>query len=170
MQYDSQRDRLRQLRHVLQEFGPNKDNKCVVFVNKYDCDSTKDLQRLFESINVPSVTCYGDKRTHDVEQCMNRFRDGTALVLISTDIMARGIDIADVNLVINYDTPKFAVAYVHRLGRTGRMKNKGNAITMISVHRNDYHAAVIVEIHRHFVIGDHWIAPWFEDAYLYVYV
>ena len=59
---------------------------------------------------------------------MNDFRAGRCRVLIATDIAARGIDISELPLVINYDLPEVAETYVHRIGRTGRAGHDGTAI------------------------------------------
>jgi ATP-dependent RNA helicase RhlE len=63
---------------------------------------------------------------------MKKFKDSDCQILIATDVSARGIDIPDVNYVINYDLPEKAENYVHRVGRTGRGVNKGKAISFCS--------------------------------------
>ncbi len=66
------------------------------------------------------------------QDAINGFRDGTYQILVATDIAARGIDIANVSHVINYDIPNTADAYIHRIGRTGRATHTGDAFTMIT--------------------------------------
>lgn len=66
------------------------------------------------------------------QDAINGFRDGTYQILVATDIAARGIDIADVSHVINYDIPNTADAYIHRIGRTGRATCTGDAFTLIT--------------------------------------
>lgn len=63
---------------------------------------------------------------------MQRYRDGKLAVLIATDVASRGIDVYDVDCVINYDVPEENEYYVHRIGRTGRAKRKGVAWSMVS--------------------------------------
>jgi superfamily II DNA/RNA helicase len=63
---------------------------------------------------------------------MQRFREGEARVLVSTDLIGRGIDIQQVNLVINYDLPYSLEKYIHRIGRTGRLGRKGVAINLVT--------------------------------------
>ena len=63
---------------------------------------------------------------------LNDFKAGTTRILIATDVSARGIDIPNVDYVINYDMPDVAENYVHRVGRTGRGKNKGQALSFCS--------------------------------------
>ena len=64
----------------------------------------------------------------DRESIMNEFRNGSTRILITTDMLARGIDIQQVSLVINYDMPKYPQTYIHRIGRSGRYGRKGVAI------------------------------------------
>jgi translation initiation factor 4A len=59
---------------------------------------------------------------------MKQFRDGITRILISTDVLARGIDVQQVSLVINYDIPKEPETYIHRIGRSGRYGRKGIVI------------------------------------------
>jgi ATP-dependent RNA helicase RhlE len=66
------------------------------------------------------------------QDAINGFRNGTYQILVATDIAARGIDIADVSHVINYDIPNTADAYIHRIGRTGRAARTGDAFTLIT--------------------------------------
>ncbi len=63
---------------------------------------------------------------------MKQFREGEARVLVSTDLIGRGIDVQQVNLVINYDLPYALEKYIHRIGRTGRLGRKGVAINLIT--------------------------------------
>lgn len=66
------------------------------------------------------------------EDIMVEFRTGTTRILITTDILARGIDIQQVSLVINYDMPKYPQTYIHRIGRSGRYGRKGIAINFVT--------------------------------------
>lgn len=63
-----------------------------------------------------------------------RFRDGSVNILLATDVAARGIDIPDVSHVINFDMPRTADVYLHRIGRTARAGKKGNAISLVEAH------------------------------------
>lgn len=65
---------------------------------------------------------------------IRRFKDGEVSVLLATDVAARGIDIPDVSHVINYDLPRTADVYLHRIGRTGRAGKKGSAISLVEAH------------------------------------
>lgn len=68
------------------------------------------------------------------EEVMNDFRTGKVDILIATDIVARGIDIDDITMVVNYDVPREAEDYVHRIGRTARANSDGKAVTFVSEH------------------------------------
>jgi ATP-dependent RNA helicase DeaD len=74
---------------------------------------------------------HGDIRQSQREKTMQRYRDGKLAILIATDVASRGIDVDDVDCVINYDVPEENEYYVHRIGRTGRAKRKGVAYSII---------------------------------------
>merc|ERR1712224_350735 len=78
---------------------------------------------------------------------MKQFRNGASRVLISTDLLARGIDVQQVNLVINYDLPREVDNYLHRIGRSGRYGRKGTAISFVT----DFDARRMKEIERYFI-------------------
>jgi ATP-dependent RNA helicase RhlE len=74
---------------------------------------------------------HSNRTQHEREQALRGFREGRFEVLVATDIDARGLDIAEVSHVINYDVPQHPEDYIHRIGRTGRMENKGEAFTLM---------------------------------------
>ena len=76
---------------------------------------------------------HGDKSQGARERVLEEFRNGETRVLVATDVAARGIDIASLNTVINYDLPYIAEDYIHRIGRTGRAGQHGQAITLMSL-------------------------------------
>ena len=75
---------------------------------------------------------YGEMSQNEREQILKSFRGGSSRILISTDILARGIDIQQVSLVINYDIPKYRETYIHRIGRSGRYGRKGVSINFVN--------------------------------------
>ena len=83
-------------------------------------------------VGIEAATIHGDKDQLVRQDVMKSFRDGSTKVLIATDVSARGVDIADVEWVVNYDLPDVAENYVHRVGRTGRGLKKGDAISFCS--------------------------------------
>jgi ATP-dependent RNA helicase RhlE len=84
-------------------------------------------------VNINSLTLHGDKEQKDRVIAMNQFKSGEVKVMITTDLTARGVDIPNVDYVVNYDLPELSETYVHRVGRTGRGTSKGHAITFCSV-------------------------------------
>jgi ATP-dependent RNA helicase RhlE len=85
-----------------------------------------------QRIGIQSVTMHGDKEQDDRLSVMKSFKEGSVKMLIATDVSARGIDIPDVDFVVNYDLPDVAENYVHRVGRTGRGVKKGQAVSFCS--------------------------------------
>jgi len=75
---------------------------------------------------------HGDLEQDRRNSILSEFRTGSSRVLITTDLLARGIDVHGVSLVINYDLPKNFEKYIHRIGRSGRFGRKGVAINLIS--------------------------------------
>ncbi len=85
-----------------------------------------------ERVGISSEAIHGGKEQQKRSQVLHRFREGINKVLIATDVSARGIDIADVDYVVNYDLPDVAENYVHRVGRTGRGTKRGIAVSFCS--------------------------------------
>jgi len=115
------------LERVIKE---NPESKILVFVR-----TKVRAERLFtalERMEIKSLTIHGDKDQTDRLDALNRFRKGETKVLIATDVSSRGIDIANVDYVVNYDLPEQAENYVHRVGRTGRGTQKGLAVSFCS--------------------------------------
>ena len=99
------------------------------------CNTKHMCQRLsddFQRAGLDADCIHGDIRQSQREKTMQRFRDGKLAILIATDVASRGIDVDDVDCVINYDIPDENEYYVHRVGRTGRAKRKGIAWSMVS--------------------------------------
>ena len=91
-------------------------------------------QRLCDDLKRAGLDCdclHGDIRQNLREKTMQKYRDGKLAVLIATDVASRGIDVDDVECVINFDVPEENEYYVHRIGRTGRAKRKGVAWSII---------------------------------------
>ena len=104
--------------------------KVIVFVGKKQ--RVKDLTRALRAIHIDARAMHSDLEQKERDEVMLDFRNGKVDVLVATDIVSRGIDVDDVPLVINYDVPRDAEDYVHRIGRTARAENKGEAITLVS--------------------------------------
>lgn len=98
------------------------------------CNSKKGVETLTEEMRKKGhmVSCiHSDLPMSERAKVMNEFRSGVTRVLISTDLTARGIDVYQVSIVVNYDLPTQKETYIHRIGRSGRFGKKGNAINFI---------------------------------------
>ncbi|MDN2480372.1 ATP-dependent RNA helicase SrmB [Vibrio agarivorans] len=93
-----------------------------------------ELRAQLESAQIPCSWIQGEMPQDRRNNAIARFRDGTVNVLLATDVAARGIDLPDVSHVINYDMPRTADVYLHRIGRTARAGKKGNAISLVEMH------------------------------------
>ena len=87
--------------------------------------------RLLKTRNHKAAVIHSDRSQKEREQALDGFREGRYEVLVATDIAARGLDIADVTHVVNYDVPEHPEDYVHRIGRTGRAQATGDALTLM---------------------------------------
>ena len=81
---------------------------------------------------------HGGMEQRDRLSVMNDFKQGYFRYLVATDVAARGIDIDNISLVINYDIPEDSESYVHRIGRTGRVGKIGRAITFVAQNENKF--------------------------------
>ena len=98
------------------------------------CNTKHMCQRLSDELQRAGLDCeciHGDIRQSQREKTMQRYREGKLAVLVATDVASRGIDVDDVDCVINYDIPEENEYYVHRIGRTGRAKKKGVAWSLV---------------------------------------
>ncbi len=118
-------------RFFLRRFiSDNPEARIIVFVRTRV--RAERVAKALERVNITAATIHGEKDQKDRTDVMNRFKSGEMNILIATDVSARGIDIADVHYVINYDLPEKSENYVHRVGRTGRGTKKGIAISFCS--------------------------------------
>lgn len=108
----------------------NPESRILVFVRtKVRCER---VHLAMERVGIKTVTMHGGKEQEDRLTVMSAFKDGSVNILIATDISARGIDIANVEYVVNYDLPDVSENYVHRVGRTGRGVARGFAVSFCS--------------------------------------
>ena len=118
----------------------NPDQKILVFVRtKVRAERVK---KALDRVDIPSETIHGDKEQAQRERTMENFRQGKTKVLIATDVSARGIDIPEVEFVVNYDLPESPEYYIHRVGRTGRGSHKGQAISFCSKEEREMLATI----------------------------
>ncbi|HPC60245.1 MAG TPA: DEAD/DEAH box helicase [Verrucomicrobiota bacterium] len=106
----------------------NYDSVIVFCRTKHGADR---VAHLLKRNNHAVAVLHSNRTQREREQALRGFRDGRYEVLVATDIAARGLDIADVSHVINYDVPQHPEDYIHRIGRTGRMEASGDAFTLM---------------------------------------
>lgn len=93
---------------------------------------TDQLERLLKKRDVKAVSMHGDRSQEERNEALRVFKNRTYPVMVATDVLARGIDIDNVSLIINYDVPNSPDDYIHRIGRTGRYDKTGTAITFVT--------------------------------------
>ena len=103
---------------------------CLIFCNTKK--KVDELTSLLKENDFQAEGLHGDLTQYQRDIAMGRFRSATTNILIATDVAARGIDVDDVEVVINYDVPQDIEYYVHRIGRTGRAGKSGQSFTLVS--------------------------------------
>jgi superfamily II DNA/RNA helicase len=111
-------------------FKAGELKRVIIFSGKKD--KVKDITRELKHMHINCAPMHSDLTQAERDDVMYRFKAGLVDVLVATDIVARGIDIDDILMVINYDVPHDAEDYVHRIGRTARAQRDGVAITFVS--------------------------------------
>ena len=115
-------------------------DSCIIF-----CRTQENVDNVFDELdrsNYPCDKLHGGMYQEDRFEVMNDFKRGEFRYLVATDVAARGIDIEDITLVINYDMPVEKESYVHRTGRTGRAGKTGKAITFMTSYEEKYLAEI----------------------------
>jgi len=124
--FDEQKNGL--LKTILEE---RKDYKRIIIFT-----STKDkvgtIVKYLKKSNFKTSGISSNLEQDDREEVLRGFKSGRIALLVATDVMSRGIDIKEINMVINYDVPRDAEDYVHRVGRTARANTKGEAVSLIN--------------------------------------
>jgi ATP-independent RNA helicase DbpA len=113
---------------------------CLVFVNMRA--TAAELEKDLRAKGVSVASLHGDLEQFERDAVLAKFRNGSTRVLIATDVAARGIDVQNLDLVVNYDLPPKPEVYVHRIGRTGRAGNTGLAISFASARESAKIAAI----------------------------
>jgi superfamily II DNA/RNA helicase len=123
---NEQKDEL--ITNILQ--GKKDYDSIIIFTS-----SKSKITSIVKSLNRSGLSSHGISSSLDQEkreEVLRKFRARKIRILVATDVMSRGIDIKDINLVVNYDVPHDAEDYVHRVGRTARVNAKGEAITLVT--------------------------------------
>ncbi|WP_421774526.1 DEAD/DEAH box helicase [Gracilimonas sp.] len=122
-----QKGKLSLVQNVLDDL---KWESCIIFCATKR--GTDELERLLVKKGIKAGSIHGDRDQDERNKALHEFKSGQVPVIVATDVLARGIDIADVSLIINYDVPRAVDDYVHRIGRTGRYDKTGVAVTFVN--------------------------------------
>ena len=122
--YENQKDPL--IKYILTK---RERKSVIVFCSRKN--TVKDVTRMLKREGILADEIHSDLDQNVREETLNKFKSGSVKVLVATDIVARGIDVDNIELVINYDVPNDAESYVHRIGRTARADSDGAAYTFI---------------------------------------
>lgn len=128
--------RLLELLGNLYEEEKNEDDRALIFVDRQESADglLKDLMRK----GYPCMSIHGGKDQIDRDSTIDDFKAGVIPILIATSVAARGLDVKQLKLVVNYDAPNHLEDYVHRAGRTGRAGNTGTAVTFVTPDQDRY--------------------------------
>jgi superfamily II DNA/RNA helicase len=127
---------------------------------------TNRLARELQRAGIAADSIHGDKTQQERLKALEAFKDGSVLVLVATDVAARGLDIDELPHVINFELPRTPEDYIHRIGRTGRAGKPGTAISLVSASEVQY----LVEIEKLIRIKvEQVLVPGFEAEYDYTY-
>lgn len=135
-----QRDKIALLRDITIIENPDS---CMIF-----CNTKQKVDEVYNELAELKYSCakiHGGMEQQDRLRVMNDFKLGYFRYLVATDVAARGIDIDDITLVINYDIPQDSESYVHRIGRTGRASKEGRAITFVTKNEDKF----LTDIHQY---------------------
>jgi len=123
-------------------------NQCVIFVKSVNRAS--ELNKLLNECNFPSICIHSVMKQEERIDKYKKFKDFQARILVTTNLMGRGIDVERVNVVFNYDMPEGADTYLHRVGRAGRFGTKGLAISFVSSKED---GEVLNDVQKRFVVS-----------------
>lgn len=121
-----EKQKLRIIEHIFTETPPQR---VILFAGKKT--TVKDIAARLSAMKINCGAMHSDLSQAERDEIMFRFKAGQIDVLVATDIVSRGIDIDDIQLVVNYDVPHDAEDYVHRVGRTARANSDGRAVTLV---------------------------------------
>ncbi|WP_391089139.1 ATP-dependent RNA helicase SrmB [Vibrio sp. NH-UV-68] len=117
---------------LLKKILTDQAERSIVFLKTRE--RLAELRIELEKANIACAWIQGEMPQDRRNNAISRFRDGSVNVLLATDVAARGIDLPDVSHVINYDMPRSADVYLHRIGRTARAGKKGCAVSLVEAH------------------------------------
>jgi len=139
----SDREKYHNLLRYLRENWSPKDRVLVFVETKKGCDM---LTRSLRTDGYQARSMHGDKSQEDRDRALKEFKHMQCTLLVATDVAARGLDVDDIRIVVNFDFPKEMESYIHRIGRTGRAGKKGLAVSFFVAEKNGRLARELVEI------------------------
>jgi len=139
----SDRDKYHNLLKYLRENWSPKDRVLVFVETKKGCDM---LTRSLRADGFQARAMHGDKTQEERDWVLREFKSMQSTLLIATDVAARGLDVDDIKIVVNFDFPKEMESYIHRVGRTGRAGKKGYAVSFFVAEKNSKLARELIEI------------------------
>lgn len=139
----SDQDKYGNLMRYLRENLTDKDRVLVFVETKKGCDM---LTRSLRSDGFQARAMHGDKSQDERDWALREFKSRQSTLLCATDVAARGLDVDDIRMVVNFDMPNDMENYIHRIGRTGRAGKKGTAVSFFVADKNGRQARQLVEI------------------------
>ncbi len=124
--FDSQKNDL--LKYIIEQ----KPEYTSIIIFTSSKSKVYEISQALRKSGIKSKGVSSNLEQEDREEVLRGFRSKRTRILVATDVMSRGIDIKDINLVINYDCPRDAEDYIHRIGRTARANTKGEAVTLVN--------------------------------------
>lgn len=153
----SKKDKIKLLIHLIQTKNP-----ATVLVFSRTKHGADKIVKLLLRAEIEAAAIHGNKSQNARQRALGNFKRGNVQVLVATDIAARGIDVSGLELVVNYDLPNVPETYVHRIGRTGRAKASGTAISFCMGEEKPYLRSIQKLINQRLtIIGDH---PYEDDG------
>jgi ATP-dependent RNA helicase DeaD len=131
---------------LLRVLDRENPRQCIIF-----CERKRwadDLYRQLRNEHKKVATMHGDLPQPERNRIMKKFREGTIVLLVATDVVGRGIDVTNISHIINYDLPEDPENYVHRIGRTGRMGADGIAIAFVTPEQGPQLTAIEIFINK----------------------
>ena len=137
----SEESKFTRLLHLLGETHQDEDARSLCFVDRQE--AAESLMNQIMRRGYPCHTIHGGKDQYDRDSVISDFKAGIFPVLVATSVAARGLDVKQLKMVVNYDCPNHLEDYVHRAGRTGRAGNTGRAVTFITGDQGRYASDVV---------------------------
>jgi len=136
-----EKDKFHRVLELLGElYDKDEDARCLIFVDRQE--KADDLLRDLMRKGYPCMSLHGGKDQIDRDSTIDDFKKGVVPIVIATSVAARGLDVKQLKLVINFDAPNHLEDYVHRAGRTGRAGNTGTAVTFVTEEQEQYSVGI----------------------------